>query len=187
KRYLGKTDLSLNIFGTNQAERLACVLKNEQISKIYSSSLQRAIETANIIAEKNKAEVNRDSRLNEISFGKWEGLTFNEISKNNPHFWDEWKNNLNFYCPPDGECLKELMDRVNDFIKKELKKDETIAIVSHSGPIKIILLNALGSTIESFWKLKVDLGSISIIDYNIDSSVVISINDVCHLGYMISV
>lgn len=182
-RYLGTSDISLNDLGVKQAKIAAQVLKRKDLNIVYSSMLKRAVDTAEIIAKECAVPLRKDARLNELSFGVWEGLTFAEIKERNPNVWRKWQELLETFSPPKGESIGELRDRVSSFFCPLINKlkDRTIVIVSHEGPIKIILLHALGAPLSSFWRFKQNLGAFSTVQYYHHGSLVTSLNETSHL------
>ena len=78
-RYQGQSNVPLSDTGRMQAKILSRRLENEAIDLIYASDLDRAIETANIIAEPHDLEVICSKSMRELGFGIWEGLTYDEI------------------------------------------------------------------------------------------------------------
>src|SRR5260370_65785 len=107
-RYQGITDAPLNKTGLIQASQLADRLANEKIDVIYSSDLMRCIQTAELVTKKNGLNINSDGRLREISFGEWEGMSYNEIQARSPDLLEKWMNDPTHVSPPDGETLIEL-------------------------------------------------------------------------------
>ena len=91
-RYQGSTDVPLNECGIRQAEALATVIKKERPVAIYSSGLTRALETAKLIAKVCRRRVTLDDRLNEVSFGRWEGAKHHEIRVTFPKASHNWYN-----------------------------------------------------------------------------------------------
>ena len=87
RRFQGRTDVPLSPTGRAHALAAAGALKSEQIERIYSSDLQRALETAQIVGEPHGAQILTDERLREFDFGAWEGLTWIEIVARNPHLY----------------------------------------------------------------------------------------------------
>ena len=81
RRYLGRTEIGLSRKGQEQTGLISNYLRNKNISAIYSSNLIRAYQTASIIAKHHSLKVKKDEKLNEIDFGVWEGMTFNQIQK----------------------------------------------------------------------------------------------------------
>jgi len=136
-RMQGQTDIPINEVGRTQARRngeiLAGLLSSPQEFDFISSPLSRPRETMEIIRDAlglEPKEFPTDKRLMEISFGKFEGMTFDEISKKMPQEFarrqkDIWRN-----APPGGESYCELTARVEEWYL-ELERD-TIC-VAHGG------------------------------------------------------
>ncbi len=167
KRYLGKTDIALSQKGERQAELISDYLKNENISAIYSSSLTRACQTARIIAKRHSLKVKMDEGLNEIDFGKWEGMTFNQIQKKYPGLAREYLlDPLNIRIP-GGESLLKFRNRIKRSLKKILageKEKSAIVIVSHGGVNRIIFCSLLALPLSRFWQIRQGIGAINIIE-----------------------
>ncbi len=79
RRYQGQQDIPLNAEGIKQARNLAILLKDETFDAIYSSDLQRAMQTAVILQESRQGKVIADTRLQEIGFGEWEGTCLDDM------------------------------------------------------------------------------------------------------------
>src|SRR5262245_31960759 len=130
RRYQSYSDIPLNQTGILQAEQLARRLSNEKIDVIYASDSPRAAETAKLIANilKPALPIHSDSRWQEICFGEWDGLTYEEVEA-------KWKNEVTAWytdpvnvAPPGGETMLQLSQRLQSALD-ELKskyKDETI-------------------------------------------------------------
>jgi alpha-ribazole phosphatase len=105
ERYWGHTDVKLGALGIEQAERVRDLLATERIDIIFSSNLERASKTADIIASRHKVGVITCAELKEVNFGELEGLTFKEIAQRYPEVvksWVEGKTDLKY---PGGESL----------------------------------------------------------------------------------
>jgi len=163
-RYCGFSDPSLNLKGIQQSERLANRLKETRIDKVYSSDLKRAYESAKIIFKNNSVEEIADFR--EMNFGLFEGLKYGEIIKAYPKLYREWIDNPVGVKIPSSEGLVELEKRVKEKLSLILSQDvgKTIALVSHGGPIRVILCQVLKLGLESFWKVEQGIGTLRIID-----------------------
>jgi len=184
ERYWGQTDIELSAAGLRQAEKLRDRLAAEKIDVVYSSGLQRASLTAKIIASRHQLDVITCAELRETNFGKIEGLTFDEVSRLYPELtelWVNWSLQLKF---PDGESVDELNSRVSKFLDR-LKKhapDETILIVAHAGPLRLLVCRLLGIELQHWRQIRINLASLSIVETYPQGAVLSLLNDVSHLG-----
>ena len=165
KRYCGFSNPSLNDNGIRQAKVLADKLKNVGIDKIYSSDLERAYETARIVFKNRSIEKTEDFR--EMNFGIFEGLKSEEILEKYPKLYREWIDDPDKIELPEGEGLKDLSKRVKEKLPLIIPQDNdiTIALVTHGGPIRIILCDAFKFDLKMFWQMKQEVGSLNMVDY----------------------
>jgi len=184
ERLWGETDVELGTVGLRQAERLRDRLAAQRIDVIYSSNLQRALATAKTIASRHQLKVITCPELREINFGKFEGLTFQEIRQLYPEIaelWTNWSPQLEF---PGGESVDELNTRVTRFLDR-LKKhtpEETILIVAHSAPLRLIICHLLGIELWRWRQFRLGLASLSIVETYPQGAIVSLLNDTSHLG-----
>ena len=184
ERYWGSSDVKLSAAGIRQAERLRRRLAAEKIDAIYSSGLSRASVTAETIASGHRLEVITCAELREINFGKFEGLTFTEVSQLYPEvakLWAERNPSLEF---PEGESLDEFSKRVGKFMSRLEKHSagETILIVAHSGTLRVLMCQLLGIGLQHRWQFRLNLGSLSILETYPQGAILSLLNDVSHLG-----
>jgi alpha-ribazole phosphatase len=163
RRYQGWSDLPLNEVGLQQADALAVHLAGEQLDAVYASDLERAMQTAQIIAEGHNQPVIADLRLREISFGDWEGLTFDEVRARWPGEVDAWLGDSLRIAPPSGETLAQVAGRVQDAFNDVAGKNEdrTVLLVAHGGPLRVLLCLALGLDVRAHWRFRLDAASVS--------------------------
>jgi probable phosphoglycerate mutase len=143
-RWQGHSDTQLNDAGRAQARRVAGELGDVDV--IYSSDLARARETAKIIAAQlGDIEVNVDNRLRERSFGAWEGRTGPEIEADFAEQHARWRAGDGAGAD-DAEAFEAFGDRVRDFLEDVLARHpgETVLVVAHGGPIRVIHAVASG-------------------------------------------
>ena len=182
-RYWGKTDVALGQIGLHQAEQLRDRLAMERIDFIYSSELERAADTADIIAIRHNLKVITCPELREIDFGKMEGLEFNEIHSQFPEVEKMWVTRDPALIYPDGESLTDFENRVMTF-KTRLnnhRANETILIIAHAGVLRTLICQLLGLEMKNRWSLRVDLASLSIIETYPEINMLCLLNDVSHL------
>lgn len=180
----GCRDIPLNDNGRHQSMMLARRMSVYNIDKIYSSDLRRAVETASYIAEILKKDIIRMKEFREINFGLWEGLTFEEIKKNYPEEHKVWKETPHNAKIPGGEMLKDVYERVMIGLKKVLDEssNQDIVIVSHGGPIKLMVLGLLGIDISKYNRFRQDNTAVNIIEiYENRNAVLTLYNDTRHL------
>jgi len=177
QKYLGRIDIALNQKGWRQARLISNYLKNKNISAIYSSGLIRAYQAASIIAKRRSLKVKKDERLNEIDFGIWEGMTFNQIRKKYPKLAQKYLSNPLNEKIPGGESLLKFKNRVNKVLKEILSRENGIVvIVAHAGVNRIIFCNLLKLPLSYFWQIKQDIGAINIIEIYKNMNIISLIN-----------
>ena len=108
-RYQGQTDIPLNATGRAQAFAFAGELKGVVFDAIYASDLQRAAETARILANRLNMPLNLDARLREIRHGEWEGRLVAEVLKDQV---DPRRTDPENFHAPGGETLRQVADRM---------------------------------------------------------------------------
>ncbi|QNM16020.1 histidine phosphatase family protein [Fusobacterium hominis] len=161
--FFGKLDPELTEQGKKQAKTAREKIKSFNYDNIYSSDLKRAATTADIINYKNK-EIIYDSRLQEIDFGIFEGLTYEEIKNKYPKECKQSEEDWENYNFETGESPKEMQQRAVSFIESlDLNKDNLI--VTHWGIIGCILSWYLSTGLKSYWNYSVNNCGIVVIDF----------------------
>ena len=183
RRYCGFSNPPLNHEGTWQSRQLAARLKDLRIDKIYASDLMRARQTAKIVFENESIEQATD--LREMNFGVFEGLRHEKIMERYPVLYRDWVDNPAKVKPPNGEGLRDLSTRVKERIAAILSQHEgkTVAVVTHGGPIRIVLCDALQFDLTMFWQIRQECGALNVIDYADGAPpAAVAVNDVSHLS-----
>lgn len=182
RRYQGTTDTSLNAEGLKQAQAIARTLQKEKITRLYCSTLKRARDTARLIGQKLKLKPAADSRLNEISFGKWEGAYYRNLYAGGGRTFTAWRRGK-LRRPPGGESVDSLARRVGQFLKELVERypDDTVAVVSHGGPIKMFLFKILKAKQSSIWSFRIDPASLSLIEGDKNLLQIVWTNRTSHL------
>ncbi len=140
RRFQGRTDVPLSAPGRAAARTIAQRLQDEPISRIYSSDLSRALSTARIVGAARAAEVVTDERLREFDFGRWEGLTWDEIVTRYPHLANLGFRAAKQYAPEGGESFAQVRERLASFLGDLAKEPfDAVAVVTHAGPLHAIL------------------------------------------------
>ena len=143
--FLGYGNMDLTEIGLNQAQCTANYLKDIHIDAIYSSDLDRTIQTATPTAKIKNLPIITDRGLREIYAGKWEYMPFTEIKKTYPEDWNNFCYGLNGGRCTDGESFSDTQLRFYNTVLYLAKKNEnkTIAIFSHATSIKCFTTKVL--------------------------------------------
>ncbi len=164
--YSGWTNYDLTSKGEAQIKKVAELLKDEDIDIIYSSPLQRALTTAKAIAERLNKEIVTNEKMKEFNFGIFEGKTNKEISTQFKKEYENWTSDYINYRIPQGECLKDLYDRVNEFINDLKSSDKTYLIVTHGGIIQAVITILLDIDLNKIWSFRIRPGCLVEIEWN---------------------
>ncbi len=184
RRFAGLSDIELTETGVRQAklagERLAA---RGGVDVIVASPLRRTRQTAEEVAAATGAPVEYDDDLRETDFGAWEGLTFTEAQRRWPDEVAAWLADP-AAAPPGGESFAAVAVRVQAARERLMAAHarETVLVVSHVTPIKTLLTEALLAPPASMYRMHLDVGSLSEIDWYSDGPAVVrSQNDTAHL------
>jgi broad specificity phosphatase PhoE len=130
-RFQGQADPPLNANGREQARALAEQLALSRIDAIYSSDLQRAYDTARIVADRVGLTVIIDPRLREVSQGAWEGVVLADILARYPREWAMREQDPLHSRPPGGESVAEVAQRAS-------AAADAIAIAHPNGRVVVV-------------------------------------------------
>lgn len=163
KRYTGSgSNVPLNSEGLKQikdlSEQFTNIIKCNN-TVLYCSNLVRGIESAKIFSEQHNIPLEKDIRLNEINFGDWEGLTYNEIMLTNSELATKWYNNPESVTPPNAEPYCLFKNRVKSFYNYLLQqKNDSIIVVTHGGVIQLLSTLILKTPEENRWDYNIPRG-----------------------------
>jgi ribonuclease H / adenosylcobalamin/alpha-ribazole phosphatase len=185
-RYLGIRNEPLTAAGMEQAYHVADALASFPIRTVYTSPLKRAADTANRIRQACMAPLYEDPRLMEGSFGRWEGLSRDEVLKlgsPDAELLARWEEDAAI-APPGGESLKDVQVRMLSLVDelKEKELESPVVLVSHVGPIKALLASALDVPLEATRRMFLDPCSISVVDWG-SHPLLRLFNSHAHLGW----
>jgi probable phosphoglycerate mutase len=183
-RYQGLLDPGLSERGLKQAELLGGALEKEKIDFLYSSPLRRTYQTAQEIAKRHGLEVIEDRRIIEIDHGVWSGMLVEEVKERFPEDFRMWLEEPHRIKFEGGESLEDVFKRVKDFLEflREKHWGQTVAIVSHTVPIRAMLCALLNIDLSKFWVFGCDNASYSLVHMEEKRNVIVKLNITCHLG-----
>lgn len=154
--------IHLNKQGRKQARRVAEFLRDAPIKAVYSSPLERTMETALPIADCLGLEVIPRNGLVETDIGKWQGKKIKKLQKKKA--WRQVQINPSRFRFPDGERISDTQHRlvreVENLAGKHGQQD-MIVCVSHSDPIKLVVAYYLGLPLDLFQRLNISPASIT--------------------------
>lgn len=154
-QYTGRQDIALTESGKEMAKKLGDYLREVPFSQVFSSPLQRAKKTCELVALTPQVEIDQD--LTEWNNGDDEGRVLADILKERP----EW--NLFRDGSPHGESPTQISSRADRFIQKMRKCTGNIAVFSHSHFGRVLTARWLGQSTEFAQHLFFDTASLSIL------------------------
>ena len=162
-RCYGSLDTGLSPAGREQAAKLGERLIGESFAALYSSPRRRTIETAQAIA----SNIVIVPEFRELSFGDFEGRTYDEIAASHPDLYREWMERPTCVQFPNGESFAQMQERVLLKYRAVLAThgDQTIGIVAHGGVARIILADALSIPDENLFRISQRYGAVNLIRY----------------------
>jgi broad specificity phosphatase PhoE len=145
-RYQGQADPPLNRAGLDQARLLAKELRDVHLDVLYTSPLRRALQTAQILADRLNVPLHLEPRLMEIHQGDWQGRLRAEISARYPELFRRWETEPWQVTPPGGEHLSDVQARVYQAVGDMLARyrGNRIGVVAHRVPIALIKVRYQG-------------------------------------------
>ena len=170
RRYSGRADPELTDLGLAQAAAVAdgitAIEGTDKVSAALCSPLRRARQTAAPVAAALGTPVTEHDGLLETDFGEWDGLTFGEARERDPELHRSWLGDETV-PPPGGESFAEVGRRVAR-LRDELlatHAGETLLLVSHVTPIKMLLRMALDAGPSVLYRMHLDLASLSVAEF----------------------
>ncbi len=187
---IGGPDDGLNALGRREAEALACYLADRDVASIYSSTLKRALQTAEIVSGQLGLGVRPEPRLREWDPGEWMGVPEEEIKAKYPVEWHRLQTDPGF-TPPGGEHLSDLVERVYEAVGEiaGAHPNESVLLVSHGGALSALICRVLHVDFDALSRayfrgeppFTVVRCAVSTVEFREAGPVLLSLNDACHL------
>lgn len=183
-RYQGCTNIPLNEAGKEQARLLGERFRYLPLDAVYVSPLERAVATAEPMARAHGLTPIPDAHFQEINFGEWEGHTIAELTERyGKAYTDFFAEPFSHPVPGEGS-FQNAMDRaIAGFTAlEETHRGEDVAIVSHGGLLRVMLVGLLGLGTEFYRKTWMTNTSITMLDVMEDGRrLLMTLNDKAHL------
>jgi probable phosphoglycerate mutase len=168
--------IHLSEHGRAQADELAKRLAPAPIAAIYSSPMERALETAQAIARPFGFEVEIGDGFNELDYGEWTGRNYDDL-RGDP-IWTAFNTTRSLARIPSGESIAEVQLRALRETERlrEFLPDRLIAIVTHADVIRTVISYCLGLAIDLALRFDIEPASISLIRLDPDAPRILMIN-----------
>ncbi len=168
--------IHLNARGKAQADALVPLLEPVRLEAVYSSPLERALETAAPTARARGLTVQRRADLGEIQYGRWQGQPLSRLRR--LKLWTQVQTTPSLVTIPEGESFRQAQARIVDALERLRQQHAgAIACFSHADPIKLALAYYLGQPLDLFQRLMIDPASVSTLAFAEGRVRVMSIND----------
>lgn len=151
----GRADVALA--ETAERDIQAALAPLPQFDRVYSSSLQRCVQLAKTLAERDGCALTLAPELQELDFGDWEQLPWTQIPREHSDPWaaDTWHR-----APPGGETEQALWNRVASWYRTAFPVPASrCAIVAHGGSLRVLRCLILGLDKEQRWAWKLAWGA----------------------------
>lgn len=170
--------IHLNERGQKQAQVLGEALKDVPLKAIYSSPLERAMETAAPIAAARKLEILQEPDLMDTDVGSWQGKSLKVLR--HTKVWSIVQSAPSRFRFPDGESFVESQARyaaaLERIVQKHPKPQDIVAVVFHADPIKLVVSHFLGLPLDHFQRLSCDTGSLTALHISVSGANLLTLN-----------
>ena len=177
-------DPELTPEGLEMARAFVNAYHNADWRAVYSSSLRRGISTAQPLCQALGIDLQIRAELNEIGYGRWEGLTKEQVDREFHEEYISWLADPAWHAPTGGELAVVISRRALQVVEEIRQKftDGNILVVSHKATIRIVLCSLLGIDVSSFrYRLACPVGSVSIVEFTLNGTMLKALADRSHL------
>ncbi len=156
----------LNARGRREADGLAEAIAPIDLDAVYSSPMERTVETAQPIAAKKGLTVHQMQEINEVDLGRWTGCRFDELS-DDPQ-WQAYNASRSGTRIPGGEIALEVQLRMVLALERlrDRHPDGTLALVSHADPIRTAVAHCLNMPLDAILRFRIDPASVSVVEFS---------------------
>jgi broad specificity phosphatase PhoE len=183
RRMQGRLDAPLSERGVQQLAALTEAMRRVPVVAVYTSPLGRALRTAQAVAEPHGLTVQIVDALSEMDQGDWESKLLDEIEGQDGALLRAWWDAPQAVRMPNGESLQDVQTRALDTLHwiGARHPERRVAVVSHGGVNKTLLLWALGAPLASYWRIRQHNVCINHLEVNASHARVLTLNDTAHL------
>lgn len=175
-------EVHLNEFGKLQAEAVGLHLAARKLHVVYSSPLERTVQTAQaILAHYPALRLTTVPEVGEVGYGAWTGQELSKLSQT--RLWRHVQHTPSRVTFPEGESMRDAQLRAVNALERlhRLHPRQTVCVVSHSDIIKMIVAHYLGLHLDQFQRINVSPCSVSIIHLGSGQPMIESVNETSFL------
>jgi probable phosphoglycerate mutase len=153
-RIVGTLDLPINVRGQAEVASLAQEFRRFPLTTLYSSPGESARQTAQQLGEMLGVKVRILKDLKNLDFGLWQGLQTSEVRRKHPKLFKQWEESPRGICPPAGETVDEVLERLPKSLKPVLKRREStiVALIAPDPLRQLIACYLKGAPVEQVWE-----------------------------------
>jgi broad specificity phosphatase PhoE len=143
-RITGSLDIPLSLAGEEQVRALAESVSHFPITRIYTGPSLSARQTAREISNEGRIKIHVDENLMNLNCGLWHGKRIDELKTNQPRLFRQWIEQPQIVCPPDGESIDAVVNRLKSIVKKIRRKHKSgCCCIVAAEPLACILTSLL--------------------------------------------
>jgi probable phosphoglycerate mutase len=178
-----RLDPPLTAEGAAMASAFAAAYREIPWTAIYSSPLERALSTAAPLARELNMAIDTRDELAEIDYGKWDGKTADDVSRDHHVEYERWTADPAWNPPTGGETAVALAQRMTRVIEEiDIAHDGNVLVVSHKASIRVALCALLGVDVGRFrYRFGCPVGSVSIVEFGAHGPLAATVADRSHL------
>jgi broad specificity phosphatase PhoE len=178
-----RTDLALNEIGRRQAEAARHALESRAIGHVFSSPLCRARQTAELLAEPHRLPVNLVDDLTECDVGRWEGLSWDDVRRQDGPYLDTFEADPGAVPYADGESFQQVQARAVPAIQRLIPQypEGNLAVVTHNVVARVFVAHLSGTAIAKARTIRLDNAGITIVSIADGKMKLLTLNSVFHL------
>ena len=150
--------------GITEVTELANLLRDVRFDAMYSSPMERTLDTARMLRHLCSNEIETEPAINEVDFGDWTGMTFDQLDHNPA--WKQWFTKRSSAHAPGGETVKAVQERAVKFLQALENRHPSgrIAVISHGDVIRAALCHVLETSLDSIDHFDVDTASVTLVE-----------------------
>ena len=178
--YIGRTDVPADPLGLRALDGLAVLLAKKKPEKCYCSPLLRTQQTAGGLLKPLGLQPVLVPDLMEVNFGKWDGLSFDQVTRDYPEEMQKWTENADHFAFPEGESVQTFMERIGR-VADRLSQDpaQVVLAVTHAGVIRGLICHFLQLPFSSFYSFAIQYASCTTLLISGDTGALAGLNERC--------